>query len=1127
MVDENAPPIVAIVTTHNPGYWLEDCLVSFAEQDYPGFAVLVVDAGSDEPVSPRVAAVTPNFFVLRLEESIGYSASVNAGVKAVEGAAFYLICHDDVILEPDAVRKLAAEAIRQNAAVVGPKLVSVEDKEKLLQVGLDVDKFGAPVRRVGFGELDQAQHDETHETFAVPGACKLIRSDLFATLGGLDEKMTMFGEDIDLSWRAHLAGAKVMVVPSARVAHREATASRQKPLPAARSLQWRHELRSVLKNYSSARLPFILFQFFLLSSLEVGFFLALGRRQRVKHVIRGWRWNIANWSDIKKSRKAISSYRVKSDKEVAIFFTGTGTRARRFITDGLEHLFEQATEEKTLITQRLHERRVGAKLRRRDFIFPLTIALLVILVGSRSFLVGNLPLYGQWLPSPSPTYLLAHFFGGTTYLGSQPPGPVSPAYLFLGILGFIFFGSTTLAVKVLSFVLLFLGAYGVSRIVGKVAKGVPGRPSRVAAALAYMFLPLYFNDISNGRFEAIVCYGAFPYVLLRLIDFMQSFYPGNSLRENDNRNGFFAKENLLDYFSLGLLIAIPACLAPPLLLAVFAVGICLPLSLVVFADYRLAWSLFIRTMLSLAAALLILLPWSITFFQSGFNFSVLFGGVAPAAQAPSLATLMRFDLGPVGSGWLGYAIGVCALIGLTIARRERFFLSSRLLFTALLSWIIIFCFGRGWLGYAGGDLSALLVIPAISAAVMSGISLEAILSDLPGRNFSWRQMVTPVFIVAAFGVIVQVAVAAGPGRWAVPDIGYDTTLSFFPSSPLPGAPRILWVGNPAALPGASHQIGPDLAVAVTGGNLPNITDLWINPDNAFYGPVFSQLKKVTHAETVNYGNVLSRSGVGYVVVLTSLAPNLSGIQEGTQEPVPSGVITGLENQLDLKQLPSEGGALLFKTQPALVAESALRSPLPNFLRALMLAAELIGSWFLILLILRRRREVRRRKRHTPQPVVAVADSVTPAHGFDINLNALILKHRPKAKPMEPEIKETAEGATEETSPLSPGPEDNSATEVIEQKTKSLEPSEGAKPVPATQGDAQVTDGEKDGEVIAEVNTLATSAPKKKNKRKSSAKKSGASNKPAVETAGTATADKDEKDETLNALTDETDGDSDE
>src|SRR3546814_20966189 len=134
-------------------------MASLAEQDYRNLSILVIDAASSTEIKGRVGGAAPGVFVRRIDENVGYGAAANEVLEVVEGAAFYLLCHDDVALAPDAVRVLVEEAFRSNAAVVGPKLVSWTDARRLLQVGLAMDRAGFVSPLVERGELDQAQHD--------------------------------------------------------------------------------------------------------------------------------------------------------------------------------------------------------------------------------------------------------------------------------------------------------------------------------------------------------------------------------------------------------------------------------------------------------------------------------------------------------------------------------------------------------------------------------------------------------------------------------------------------------------------------------------------------------------------------------------------------------------------------------------------------------------------------------------------------------------------------------------------------------------------------------------------------------------------------------------------------------
>ena len=101
--------MVAAVVTCDPGWWLEPCLSALAAQDYPQLAVLVIDAGSTEDPTPRVAAVAPNAYVRRVRRRRGFPAAADEVLEAVEGATHFVLCHDDVALETDTVRLLVEE----------------------------------------------------------------------------------------------------------------------------------------------------------------------------------------------------------------------------------------------------------------------------------------------------------------------------------------------------------------------------------------------------------------------------------------------------------------------------------------------------------------------------------------------------------------------------------------------------------------------------------------------------------------------------------------------------------------------------------------------------------------------------------------------------------------------------------------------------------------------------------------------------------------------------------------------------------------------------------------------------------------------------------------------------------
>jgi GT2 family glycosyltransferase len=101
-----APAVVAVVVAHDPGSWFEESLASLAAQDYRELSVLVLDTGTEPGLRERVGAVYPTAYVRGIGRNQGYGATANEVRSMVEGAAFFLFCHDDVAPAGDAVHIL-------------------------------------------------------------------------------------------------------------------------------------------------------------------------------------------------------------------------------------------------------------------------------------------------------------------------------------------------------------------------------------------------------------------------------------------------------------------------------------------------------------------------------------------------------------------------------------------------------------------------------------------------------------------------------------------------------------------------------------------------------------------------------------------------------------------------------------------------------------------------------------------------------------------------------------------------------------------------------------------------------------------------------------------------------------
>ncbi|HUY07558.1 MAG TPA: glycosyltransferase family 2 protein [Acidimicrobiales bacterium] len=964
MPEELIPPVVAVVVAHDPGPWFEECLLSLIAQDYPNLVALVVDAASAEPLAPRVAGVADSIYLQRLEVNPGFGPGANAVLGLVQGAAYYLICHDDVVLAPDALRRMVEESFRSNAGIVGPKLVDVREPDLILQFGLGVDRFGAPVRRVEHREFDQAQHDETREVFAIPGGATLVRADLLEMLGGFDPEITMFGEDVDLCWRAHIVGARVLVTPFAEVGHLEAASSRQRLLPAARALQWRHELRSVLKNYEHTHFVLRASELLLWSVLESLYFLVVGHRRRAREVISAWRWNLAKDQHLRARRREVHATRRVSDHKVSEYMSSRTSRISRFFRPGIAQLGERWSTNRDVLSRwqgELAER--GGDVRQRYVTNTMWIAALILVIGGRSLFTTHLPLIGQYLPLPSTTALITHFLHGSTNAGTQALGPVTPALLLLGASGFVVFGAMGVLLKLGLLACIVAGGIGMVRLVRPFGPAI----ARAIGVLAYLYLPLAWNDIARGDIGGLVAYGATPYLLSRIM------YASGQVPFVTHRTRVRSRETLTDILSLGILLTLTGAFEPTLLLLTPLMAVGLTLGSLVVSQRETRLRPLAVAFGATALALVALLPWSLTFFQTGVNFGALTGAVVDAVHAPALSSLVRLNLGPVGGGFLSLGLAAAATYVLIAGRSVRFAWGVRLWTLGLTSLALAWLGGQGWLGQGFGASRVLIAPFAVVVALLIGFGASTVIEDLRNTTFGLRHIATALFALVGIAGVVPVLGSTLNGRFNVPATGYDTMLSWITPrvtagsnvhrsqlQSTGGASRVLWLGNPSALPLTSWQITPGLAFGITMGGLPIATSIWPSTHIGTANAIVREITGAENGSTVTLGTLLASQNIRYLIVPNYVAPELLGIQSVESAPAPQMLLDALSNQHDLHQLPSEGGLLVFENTVRL-RKTTTPGGLPSWVHLVAVIVEIL-FWLLLARIGLRERRIRQTAR---------------------------------------------------------------------------------------------------------------------------------------------------------------------
>ena len=216
--------VVALVVSHDGARWLPSVIGGLQGQRARPGHVVAVDTGSKDASADLLESAFGAEAVVRAPSSTSFPAAVRLGLERVGRTCDWVwILHDDANPAPDALAELLAAAEADpEADVLGPKLREWPSLRRLLEVGVTISGTGRRETGLERSEYDQGQHDDVRTVLAVNTAGMLVRRSVLEDLGGFDEQLAVFGNDIDFGWRAAAAGHKTIVVPAAVVFHAEA-----------------------------------------------------------------------------------------------------------------------------------------------------------------------------------------------------------------------------------------------------------------------------------------------------------------------------------------------------------------------------------------------------------------------------------------------------------------------------------------------------------------------------------------------------------------------------------------------------------------------------------------------------------------------------------------------------------------------------------------------------------------------------------------------------------------------------------------------------------------------------------------------------------------------------------------
>ncbi|MFD8745390.1 glycosyltransferase [Streptomyces sp. NPDC059616] len=773
--------VTAVLVAHDGARWLPDALAGLLGQERPVQNIVAADTGSADDSARLVTEALGAERVLHLARRTSFGTAVDeatrtAGVLTPEDLPYLKrpsswdpvsrswrddaydlpelphgepvqwlwLLHDDCAPEPDALAELLRVVDTDpHAAIVGPKLRGWYDRKQLLEVGVSIANSGRRWTGLDRREQDQGQHDQVRTVLSVSTAGMLIRRDIWEELGGFDRRLPLMRDDVDLCWRAHTAGHRVLVAPDAVLRHAEASARERRPIDCAgRSVASPHRVDkagavyTMLVNARAKALPWVMLRLVVGTLLRTLAYLVGKVPGQALDEVAGFFGTLLRPGRILSARRSRGKGAV-DQTELRGLFPPPGATVRATVdqvagnfgssdadSGGSRHGAVESgpggdDADFLEIEQFARLKRVGRKP--GPVLFALL--LLVSLVACRGLLGGGALAGGALLPAPADVSdLWSKYADGWHTVGTGGTQTAPPYLAVLSALSALFLGSTGFALTLLlvcSVPLAGLTAYFVSRPL------LESRLLRAWASVAYAFLPAATGALATGRLGTAVLA-----VLLPLI--ARAAVSAHGMRASGDARGSWRAT-----WAYTLLLTFAMAFTPVVwpLAAVLGIGV-----LALRRDDIAAYGL--RFLAAIGTPLLVLAPWSLSLLTSPSGFLKEAGLDIGTGTASALDLLGISPGGPKAAGGV-LLLGIVLAALAALLRGERQFAVRTAWAVALVALVFAaLANGSGWAGPATLVYGIALIVAALVGADGARIRVAEL-------SFGWRQPVAALIALAA------------------------------------------------------------------------------------------------------------------------------------------------------------------------------------------------------------------------------------------------------------------------------------------------------------------------------------------------------------------------------------------
>ncbi len=304
------PKLSIIIVNWDGKHHLEVCLSSLRTQTFQDFDVWLIDNGSQDGSVPFVQENFPEVKLVQLSENFGFCYPNNLGIERSK-SEYVCLLNNDTELDSHCLEIMLKVAEEDpSIGVCDATQVLFDQRDKVFSTGADLSVVGSIIRP---SNVDFEEQSAIQDRFIGMAACVIYKRDMLNEIGTLDNDFFAGREDVDLSFRAHLAGYRVVNARNALCYHKVSATRGQSSVAfvrrGQRNLHWVY-----FKNMPNGLLLRYFVSHLIYSLVTGAYFFRVGRG-------RAWLMSkvdvLRSLPDLFRKRREIQKLRKVSNKTLA------------------------------------------------------------------------------------------------------------------------------------------------------------------------------------------------------------------------------------------------------------------------------------------------------------------------------------------------------------------------------------------------------------------------------------------------------------------------------------------------------------------------------------------------------------------------------------------------------------------------------------------------------------------------------------------------------------------------------------------------------------------------------------------------------------------------------------------